>query len=85
MSTSLKLLKDEHSFNVDPIFNVLVTISFGLRYSFDTNYSLVGFSDADWASYVDDHKVTTGGCFSLGNNFISWHSKEKNFHLTLYS
>ncbi|XP_012841324.1 PREDICTED: uncharacterized protein LOC105961635 [Erythranthe guttata] len=37
-----------------------------------------GFSDADWAGDADDRKSTTGGCFYLGNNLVSWYSKKRN-------
>ena len=36
------------------------------------------FSDADWAGNTDDRKSTSGGCFYLGNNLVSWHSKKQN-------
>ena len=32
----------------------------------------------DWARSVDDRKSTSGGCFYLGNNLISWMSKKQN-------
>ena len=28
---------------------------------------------------MDDRKSTSGGCFYLGNNLVSWMSKKKNF------
>ncbi|XP_012850949.1 PREDICTED: uncharacterized protein LOC105970659 [Erythranthe guttata] len=54
------------------------TTDFGIWYSMDTNTTLAGFSDADWASDADDRKSTTGGCFYLGNNLVSWYSKKQN-------
>ena len=33
---------------------------FGLFYSKESNVSLAGYSDADWASNTDDRKSTTG-------------------------
>ncbi|KAL7129094.1 hypothetical protein ABFS83_13G040600 [Erythranthe nasuta] len=44
------------------------TIDFGIWYSMDTNTTLAGFSDADWAGDADD----------LGNNLVSWYSKKQN-------
>ncbi|KAL5539415.1 hypothetical protein UlMin_045366 [Ulmus minor] len=34
--------------------------------------------DADWAGTIDDRKSTSGGCFYLGNNQVSWFSKKQN-------
>ena len=55
------------------------TPDYGLWYSKDSNACLVGYSDADWAGSVDDRKSTSGGCFYLGNNLVSWISKKQNF------
>ncbi|XP_075491081.1 uncharacterized protein LOC142529427 [Primulina tabacum] len=54
------------------------TVELGLWYTHETNSNLVGFSDADWAGDLDDRKSTSGGCFYLGNNLISWHSRKQN-------
>ncbi|XP_075515957.1 uncharacterized protein LOC142550785 [Primulina tabacum] len=54
------------------------TINLGLWYTKETNTNLVGFSDADWAGNLDDRKSTTGGCFYLGKNLVSWYSKKQN-------
>ncbi|CAL2233202.1 unnamed protein product [Prunus armeniaca] len=37
----------------------------------------LGYTDADWAGNVDDRKSTSGGCFYVGNNLVSWHSKKQ--------
>ena len=55
------------------------TPDYGLWYSKDSNASLVGYLDADWAGSVDDQKSTSRGCFYLGNNLFSWMSKKQNF------
>ncbi|CAL9026713.1 unnamed protein product [Prunus brigantina] len=54
------------------------TKNFGLYYSFDSNVELAGYSNADWARNIDDRKSTTGGCFYIGNNLVSWFSKKQN-------
>ncbi|KAL5537917.1 hypothetical protein UlMin_045747 [Ulmus minor] len=54
------------------------TLDYGLWYSMDTTTDLVGYSDADWAGTIDDRKSTSGGCFYLGNNLVSWFSKKQN-------
>ena len=54
------------------------TFDYSIWYSKDTNISLASFSDTDWVGNADDRKSTSGGCFYLGNNLISWHSKKQN-------
>ncbi|XP_065622848.1 secreted RxLR effector protein 161-like [Quercus suber] len=54
------------------------TPDYGLWYSKDLNACLAGYSDADWAGSLDDRKSTSGGCFYLGNNLVSWMSKKQN-------
>ena len=54
------------------------TYTLGLFYSFDTNDILVGYCDADWAGNIDDRKSTSGGCFYVSNNLVSWSSKKQN-------
>ena len=54
------------------------TPDYGLWYSKDLNACLAGYLDADWAGSVDDRKSTSGGCFYLGNNLVSWMSKKQN-------
>ncbi|KAL0536608.1 hypothetical protein IC582_025562 [Cucumis melo] len=55
------------------------TIDFGILYSYDTSSELVGYCNADWAGSADDRKSTSGGCFFLGNNLLSWFSKKQNY------
>ena len=55
------------------------TPDYGLWYSKDSNACLAGYSDADWAGSVDNIKSISSGCFYLGNNLVSWMSKEQNF------
>ena len=47
-------------------------------YSRDSNDCLAGYLDADWARSADYRKSTSGGCFYLGNNLVSWMSKKLN-------
>ena len=57
---------------------VKTTAEFGVWYSKDTNDVLAGYSDTDWTGNVDDIKSTSGGCFYVGNNLVSWMSKKQN-------
>jgi len=52
------------------------TIQYGMRYTAG-NLRLHGYSNADWASSVVDHKSTFGRCFSLGSASISWMSRKQ--------
>ncbi|KAK0591784.1 hypothetical protein LWI29_007955 [Acer saccharum] len=54
------------------------TSNYRIWYSFDTNDSIVSFSDVDWAGNCDDRKSTSGGCFFLWNNLVSWFCKKQN-------
>ena len=54
------------------------TCNYGLFYSKDSNLSLAGFSDSDWAGNADDRKSTTGGCFYVWANLVAWMSKKQN-------
>ena len=57
---------------------VKITAGFGVWYIKDTNDILAGYSDVDWAENADDRKSTSGGCFYMGNNLVSWMSKKQN-------
>ena len=57
---------------------VKITAGFGVWYIKDTNDILAGYSDVDWAENADDRKSTSGGCFYMGNNLVSWMNKNQN-------
>ena len=44
----------------------------------DSNNCRVEYSDADWAGCVDDRKSTSGRCFYLEKNLVSWMNKKQN-------
>jgi hypothetical protein len=48
------------------------TIDCGLSYDGDHDFTLSGYTDADWEKHVFDRKSTSGCCFSLGSTMISW-------------
>ncbi|KAK2353896.1 hypothetical protein QL285_091476 [Trifolium repens] len=54
------------------------TCDYGIMYSHCEDSALYGYCDADWDGSADDRKSTSGGCFFLGNNLISWFSKKQN-------
>ena len=71
--------KESHMITLKRIIKyVKTTTNFDVWYSKDTNDVLAGYSDTDWAGNVDARKSTSGGCFYVGNNLISWMSKKQN-------
>jgi hypothetical protein len=54
------------------------TIDCGLSYDGDHNFTLSGYTDADWEGSVSDRKSTSGCCFSLGSTMISWQSRKQS-------
>ena len=71
--------KESHMIALKRIIKyVKTTTNFGVWYSKDTNDVLVRYSNADWAGNADDRNSTSGGCFYVGNNLVSWMSKKQN-------
>jgi hypothetical protein len=54
------------------------TLDFGLNYNGDHDFRPSGYTDSDWAGSVSDRKRTSGCCFSLGSDMISWKSRKKS-------
>ncbi|CAJ2661893.1 unnamed protein product [Trifolium pratense] len=71
--------KMSHLTQVKRIFKyVNGTCGYGILYSHGNNSTLVGYCDADWAGSADDRKSTSGACFFLRSNLVSWFSKKQN-------
>ena len=69
--------KESHLMAVKKIIRyVSGTTDHGKWFTSDTNTHLARYNDVDWAGNVDDRKITTGGCFFIGNNLVSWCSKK---------
>ncbi|KAK1621249.1 hypothetical protein QYE76_026766 [Lolium multiflorum] len=72
-------LKESHLMAVKRIFRYLVdTLNFGLWYPKDTDFSLCGFTDSDWAGDKVDRKSTSRACHFLGRSLVCWYSKKQN-------
>ena len=54
------------------------TIDCGLSYDGDHNFTLTGYTNADWAGSVSDMKSTSRCCFSLRSAMISWQSRKQS-------
>uniref|UniRef100_A0A803Q5F0 Reverse transcriptase Ty1/copia-type domain-containing protein n=1 Tax=Cannabis sativa TaxID=3483 RepID=A0A803Q5F0_CANSA len=50
----------------------------GLHICCSNNLNITGFSDADWASNVDDRRYVGGYCVYLGESLVSWSSKKQS-------
>lgn len=47
-------------------------------YPRDTIIESIRYSDANWTGRSIDKKSTLGGCFYLGNSWISWYNKKSS-------
>ena len=52
------------------------TVEYGLKYDTNKKFNLHGYVDSDWAGSATHKKNTSGCCFSLGSNIISWFSRK---------
>ena len=76
--------KESHMIALKRIIKyVKTTANFGVWYNKDTNDVLAGYSNTDWVGNADDRKSTSGGCFYVDNNLVSWMSKRENSHYLL--
>ena len=68
--------KESHLSAVKRIFRYLNgSTSTGLWYPHISNFTIVGYSDADYAGCKLDRKSTSGRCQLLGKCLVSWSSK----------
>ncbi|XP_059670893.1 secreted RxLR effector protein 161-like [Cornus florida] len=54
------------------------TLNYRLRYSSESNSEIAGYTNANLAGNKDDRKSTSGGCFYVSTNLVSWYSKKQN-------
>ncbi|RVW24713.1 Copia protein [Vitis vinifera] len=53
------------------------TVDYGIKFSQVQSFNFHGFSNSDWAGYVDDMRSTSGYCFSFGSGVFSWSSRKQ--------
>ena len=53
------------------------TIGYGLIYISTEDLRLIGYTNSDWASCMDDMKSTLGYSFSMGSTIVAWIIKNK--------
>ncbi|KAG8498916.1 hypothetical protein CXB51_005284 [Gossypium anomalum] len=69
---------DQHFKAVKHILRYLQsTMDYGLHFTTAANLDLVGYSDANWGTDVDDRRSTTGFFVFLGGNPVAWGSKKQ--------
>jgi hypothetical protein len=71
--------KECHLMAIKRIFWYLVlTPNFGLWYPKGSTFTLIGYSDLDYAGCRVERKSTSGTCQFLGRSLVSWSSKKQN-------
>ena len=70
--------KKNHLLSIKRIFIYLQgTSHYDLWYPKRKSFTLTTYTNADWASCVDDRKSTSGGAFYLGKILVAWISKKQ--------
>ena len=70
--------REPHLQAVKRIFKYLKgTADLGLWYPRESDFKLIGYSDADFAGCKIDRKSTSGSCQFLGGRLVSWFSKKQ--------
>lgn len=68
----------EHWQGIKRIFRYLQgTIDHCLHIKPSTDLDITGFSDADWATSIDDRKSIAWHCVFLGETLVSWSSRKQ--------
>ena len=54
------------------------TVVYGLKYEANQKISLEGYVDSNWVGSAIGRKSTSGCCFSMGSDLISWFSRKQS-------
>ena len=70
--------RESHLTAIKRIFRYLKgNPNLGLWYPKESEFNLIGYSDADYAGCKIDRKSTSGSCQLLGGRLVSWFSKKQ--------
>jgi hypothetical protein len=50
--------------------------NYGLLYTSDSYFKMIGYTDSYFASSVDDRKSTSGYVYNFGSRVVAWDSKK---------
>jgi hypothetical protein len=56
----------------------VVQVGYGLEYRSTKYFRLIGYTDSNWASCMDDKKSTSGYSFSMGSTTFAWSIKKQS-------
>ena len=75
-------MHDPRSGHLDAVHHILRYLKGspgkGLWFKKNGHLNVDGYSDADWASCLDDRRSTSGYCVFVGGDLVSWRSKKQS-------
>ena len=78
VSVLSRYMHDPRSGHLDVLYRILRYLKGnpgrGLWFKKNGHLNVDGYSDADWASCLDDRRSTSGYCVFVGGNLVSWRS-----------
>ena len=76
--------REPHLTTIERMFRYLKgNPDLGLWYPRESDFNLIGYSDADFSGCKVDRQSTSGGCQFLGDRLVSWSSKKQKLISTL--
>ena len=82
VSVVSRYMHDPRSEHLDAVHHILRYLKGspgkGLWFKKNGHLNVDGYSDADWASCLDDRRSTSGYCVFVGGNLVSWRSKKQS-------
>uniref|UniRef100_A0A8R7UCU5 Reverse transcriptase Ty1/copia-type domain-containing protein n=1 Tax=Triticum urartu TaxID=4572 RepID=A0A8R7UCU5_TRIUA len=82
VSVVSRYMHDPRSGHLDAVHHILRYLKGspgkGLWFKKNGHLNVDGYSDADWASCLDDRRSTSGYCVFVGGNLVSWRSKKQS-------